>query len=51
LLLIPTGSLSPNDIGGLKNPALAVFMAKMLSLSDSLKSLLEIGVSGYFSFN
>jgi hypothetical protein len=35
----------------LKNSAPAVFMAKMFSLGDSLKSLIGIGVSGSFNFN
>jgi hypothetical protein len=39
------------SVGGLKNSAPAIFMAKMFSLADSLKSLLEISVSGCFSFN
>jgi hypothetical protein len=38
------------SVGGLKNSSPAVFMAKMFSLGDLLKSLLEIGVSGSFSF-
>jgi hypothetical protein len=56
LLLIPTGSVAPNDLEfpfywGLENSGPAVFMAKMFSLDDLVQSLLEIGVSGPFNFN
>jgi hypothetical protein len=55
LLLIPTRSLVPNDLvfplWGLKNSALAVLMAKIFSLGDSLKSRLKNGVTGSLNIN
>jgi hypothetical protein len=52
----PRGVLRPMilyfpSIGGLKNSAPTVLMAKMFSLGDSLKSHLKIGVIDSFSFN
>jgi hypothetical protein len=52
----PRGVLRPMilyfpSIGGLKNSAPAVLMAKMFCHGDSLKSRLEIGVTGSFSYN
>jgi hypothetical protein len=38
------------SVGGLKNTTSAVFMVKIFYLGDSLKSFLEIGLSGSFSF-
>jgi hypothetical protein len=39
------------SVGGLKNSAPAVLMAKVFSLGDSLKSHLETGITDSFNFN
>jgi hypothetical protein len=50
------GSLAPNDLvfplcWGLEEFHPACLYGEDVSLGDSLKSLLEIGVSNFFSFN
>jgi hypothetical protein len=52
----PQGVLRPKilyfpSVWGLKNSTPTVLMEKMFSLGDSLKSHLEIGVTGCFCFN